>query len=312
MVILSEPDHLENGTQLLDNVAVGEHHALRHPGGATGVDDGEDVVGGEAARPLRKLREIITGGDGGQLGEGDEPPGLALHQNRGPQRRAPVTHLDHLRRLLQCRADHRDRVAVAEDLRHRVGGRARVDRHHHRRRQLAAAVAVEPLQAILGEQRDPITGGHPGMDQGRAQRHAGIAELLPARLWPPPLGILAGDARTVAVALGPAEEHADIGVAVDPVGGQPPWRRWAEQRGTATRHCHLRRARGQPRSSSVRLAALGEWRRAWHLHCKRATTVRGRFAASISAGQQDLRARSPRQPRQETVDGIEQGADNTG
>jgi hypothetical protein len=121
---------------------MGEHHALRHPGGARRVDDRRHVVGLDLhdrrfAAFLRKSVERL--GSFGRI-ERDDAGHLAAHLGD----LVGVLHEDRLR------------PRVLEDVRALVGGKRGVDGDVGHAEQLAGEVRDVPFDPVVRKDRDAV------------------------------------------------------------------------------------------------------------------------------------------------------------
>ncbi|CAI7669972.1 unnamed protein product, partial [Penicillium discolor] len=137
----------------LDEVAVGEHAALRSPGGTRGVDEGGDVgADGEVPAAL----DLLVG-DRRPLG-GERVDRAQVQLPDLPEQRQVAAHLVDASEVLRRLDEEGDRAGVLEDpldLRRRAG---LVDRHHHRTGVEEGEVDEAPLVGGAGEEAHLLAG----------------------------------------------------------------------------------------------------------------------------------------------------------
>ena len=122
-------------------------HALGHAGGTGGVDDGGQFL-------------AVTHRVAGQrLGLGDDglPGGIVVRRRQriGNAVQALRDAGFHLRPFIELANEYRDRLAVLQDLTHRIGGERGIQRHADVAGHPDREIAHQPVRAILGQDRHP-------------------------------------------------------------------------------------------------------------------------------------------------------------
>ena len=182
--------HADRVAHVGQQVAVGQLAALGLAGGARGVDDRGQVVGGAGGPALVHL--LVADGPGGLAGaqgvQAVEGPDLA---QAGQPVAQPVDELSVLAGL----GEHRAGGRVAQDPLDLLGRGRLVDRHRDRAGGQDRVVDQRPLIAGPGHQRDPVARLDAGRDQALGQR----GDLGPERLG--------GHVPPVAIVRPPAHHH---------------------------------------------------------------------------------------------------------
>ena len=157
-IVGAHAEELLGGPDVRRDVVVGQHHALRRPGRARGVDHRRDVFGRGPPGPGLEVasvrvvaaREEIVPRDGA-FGGGQSLEDHDLHLAVEPRHR-----LAGLFQLLGVGDEDQRRAGVLDDVGNLRGGKRAVDRHVHHARAEARPVGERPLGAVLGEDGGPV------------------------------------------------------------------------------------------------------------------------------------------------------------
>lgn len=177
-------------------VVVREPYALGAAGGAGGVDQRGELVGGDGRDPLLDrlgvLGEVLLAARL-QVGEGEHPAlrvalgrygvgGLQDHHvGELGQVGAALARLGQLSAVL---GDQHAAGRVGEDERRLLGVGARVDRGHGTAGAHDAQVGEDPLDAGVGGERDPLLGLQTEVQQARGDTEDPLGRLAPAQRLP--------------------------------------------------------------------------------------------------------------------------------
>ncbi len=175
---------------------MGQHAALRPPGGARGVDDRGGGVRSQAAAPLLDLPVLQVLAVALQLL--DRAVGQRPHL---AQLRAAFADLGHPGRVGERLGDHRSGAGVGEHPGDLLGRRVLVQRHGDRAGVPDRVVQQRPLVTGAGQQPHPVTGTDAGGDQALGDRDHFAAELGGAHVLPAVAGA-AGEQNPVGGVLG--------------------------------------------------------------------------------------------------------------
>ncbi len=196
---------LVDAVDVRDEVAVGEHAALRRPGRAGGVDDRRDVVGADRGNARVEVGVGDLRAGRAQLVERHRAAALALEAQHVLEAGQRVADLGELRELALVLAEEHAGARVVEHvlaLLRRVG---LVDRHHDCAGADRAEVGERPLGTRVGEDRDAIAWRDAEADQAlRDGPHVGPELRIGGAL---PAAVLRIAHRRAAVAGGRAEDQ---------------------------------------------------------------------------------------------------------
>ena len=167
MILLRHPELSEAIFGIDHDIALGQQHALRHPRGAGGVDDGDDIVLGDLIDLLFDLLLIFIRqgrADFRQLIQGTDREGTVT------QERFKGNHQIDVGQLIFHRveffvlglggAENDSRLTVIDDIGRLLAGVGGIDRHGDAAGALDAEIGNGPAEAILGEDRHLVAGGH--------------------------------------------------------------------------------------------------------------------------------------------------------
>ncbi len=195
-----------------EEVALGQHHALRLAGGARGVDERGHVVrprGGSAATDLGVVGFLPPGEEIRPADDTRARRHLVHQHDRLQPGRRLSAGLEPLERFAVL--DHRHHgLRVLGDVAALLGGAVRVDpgraRPHRDRRE----VGDEPLRAVLGQDHDPLARLDAGRHEGTGGSTDAVAVLAPRDRLPRAFA-LAGHGGAVFVGTGRRFENLEDG-----------------------------------------------------------------------------------------------------
>jgi hypothetical protein len=139
------------------DVAVGEHAALRRAGGAGRVDDRRDVVGADRVEPLLQLGLGRLAGAGAEVGDGGRAAGV-LHAHDVLEPRQLAAHRLDLLELRGVLEDDRAGARVVDHVAALLGRVGVVDGNDDEAGGEQRGVGERPLGPCLAQQRDPVAG----------------------------------------------------------------------------------------------------------------------------------------------------------
>ena len=172
-----------------------QHRAFGRARGAGGVDEDREVV------RLREVHELVVGRfglalvPGAQLEQRVEGHHLvvaeivqAVHVVHDDlhEPAAPVAHLEDLVELLLVLGEEEARAAVVDDVLHLAGGVRRVDAVGDAADRHGAEVGVEPLGAVVREDRHDVFRPEPEGDEPEPDVPGALAVLAPGDGAPQP------------------------------------------------------------------------------------------------------------------------------
>ena len=190
LVLGGEAEQPDTGRHVRGDVAVGQHHALRVAGGARGVDEGGEVVGGrlQRRRPASRGAMPVAARPRASTSSKAMTPGPAADSSNAITCASAgrlAAHRQHLVQLGRGRDQYRDGAGVAQDVLGLLAGKGGVDRDVGAAGGETGVVGDGPLGPVLREDRHPIAGRTSQLQQAEAQvldplRHLAIAEVHPA------------------------------------------------------------------------------------------------------------------------------------
>ena len=188
LVALVQPGDEVGVAELEQDVAVAQHRPLGGAGGAGGVDQDREVVGprdldqaieGVGVLPVVPLAQLEQRLEGHDLVVAERVQALHVVDEDLDQLRAAVAHRQDLVELLLVLREEEAGPAVVDDVLHLARGVGGVDavgdgghRHH-------AEVGVEPLRAVVRDDRDHVARPEPERDQPQADPPRAQAVLAP-------------------------------------------------------------------------------------------------------------------------------------
>ena len=189
-------------------VAVGEHAALRRPGGAGGVDERVGIVGRDGGDALGHLVGVTATAALTQFVERDRVGDVAgrIDHDHRLERGQPVPHRDDLGDLARVLANDEARLGVARHplaLLRRVRG---VDGDDDAAGAADAEARVRPLRPGRAQDGRPLARRQPEVDQPARDLADGLAHLAVGHLGPL-VAALEHDRAAVAVLLGGERHH---------------------------------------------------------------------------------------------------------
>ena len=223
VVLVEDVLDLDRGA-LVDPRPVQQPHALGAAGGAGGVDQRRELVGGDRPRGLlddaRVLGEVGLA-ELGEVVEADDPVAVrrTVEGDDLGQVRQLVAVLLELGDLLVVLREHDPGLGVAEDVRRVLGVRRRVDGRRGARRTHHGQVGEDPLVARAGRDADALLGLDPEGEQARREPLHQVPGLPPGHRLP---GLTARVAERLVVRrlLDPVEElHGEVRAR----GGRRSW-----------------------------------------------------------------------------------------
>ncbi len=199
-VVPGDGGRIHHCARLRQDVAVRDHRALRRPGGPRRIDEEGDLVrvrGGHQLVEERRVRASMSGADPLHLLEGDDagiavtPEAAHVGDDDVLHARQVGGHFQDLVDLLLVLADDEGGLRVLHHVPDLGGGTGRVDADADRRRRHRAQLGVDPLAAVLGEDRDLVALGEAERREPEAEIAHVTEVLLPGYALPDSVILLA-------------------------------------------------------------------------------------------------------------------------